>query len=177
LQVPSLRARPAKIAYVYTDARNGEAAQAGGQGRGQGARAEPVVRRAMLVEDDDTAVARLGGTGEVDAQHFTGDGPMFSVAASANMAFAEALIGNFDWCVRFTMRDTYRCDARLKLWNVIAVATGSGKARPLIYDFDVSGMVTGSHRWFPDVYNEAFVPSRSQREVEVRGQVQRTRSL
>jgi hypothetical protein len=58
---------------------------------------------------------------------------------------------------------------------VIAARTGEGKARPIMYDFDVSGMVTGSHRWFKNVYNAAFASS--PREVEVIGQVQRTRSL
>jgi hypothetical protein len=38
-------------------------------------------------------------------------------------------------------------------------------------------MVTGSHSWFKSVYNAGFVPSGSQREIEVLGQVQRTRLL
>jgi hypothetical protein len=165
--VPALRARPATITYVRTGARTGES----------GAAAEPLVRHAMLLEDEDAAIARLGGTAEIDVAEFTSADKMFSVADAANLAFAEAMIGNFDWCLKFTADDTYRCDARNTLWNIIAMATPEGKARPLIYDFDVAGMVAGSHRWFASVYNEAFVPSKSQREVEVIGQVQRTRSL
>jgi hypothetical protein len=38
-------------------------------------------------------------------------------------------------------------------------------------------MITGRHRWFKDVYYDGFVPSGSQPELEVLGQVQRTRSL
>jgi hypothetical protein len=38
-------------------------------------------------------------------------------------------------------------------------------------------MVAGSHPWFKTVFNGAFVPSRSQTEVEVLAQVQRTRAL
>src|SRR5262249_29717857 len=73
--------------------------------------------------------------------------------------------------------DTYRCNARHPLWNVIAVGGGAERARPLIYDFDVSGVVAGGHRWFPDVYNEQFLPSRSRPAIEVLGQLERTRSL
>jgi hypothetical protein len=47
----------------------------------------------------------------------------------------------------------------------------------VLYDFDVSGMVAGTHRWFGDVYNDAFVESRSHPAVEVLGQLQRTRAL
>jgi hypothetical protein len=102
---------------------------------------------------------------------------MFAAEDASALAFAQALIGNFDWCVKFTPTDQYRCDARMKLWNVIAAETDGGKARPIMYDFDVSGMVTGSHRWFGDVFNATFAPSRSPREVEVIAQLQRTRSL
>src|SRR5262245_43117767 len=76
-----------------------------------------------------------------------------------------------------TADDTYRCNARHPLWNIAAAAMDGGHARPLMYDFDVSGMVTGRHPWFNDVLTADFVPSRSQAEVEVLTQVQRTRSL
>jgi hypothetical protein len=52
-----------------------------------------------------------------------------------------------------------------------------GKVRPVMHDFDVSGMVTGSHAWFKSVFNPGFVESGSEREIEVLGQVQRTRTL
>jgi hypothetical protein len=167
LRIPALRARPARITYVYSDRPEGS----------DGAVDRRLERNAMLLEDDDDAIERLGGKKEITADEFTTADELFSREDAANLAFAEALIGNFDWCVRFSAGDTYRCDARLKLWNVIAARTGGGKARPIMYDFDVSGMVTGSHRWFGTVYNAAFVPSKSEREVEVIAQVQRTRTL
>jgi hypothetical protein len=46
-----------------------------------------------------------------------------------------------------------------------------------LYDFDVSGMVTGGHPWFATVFAASFVPSRSQIETEVIAQVQRARTL
>jgi hypothetical protein len=46
-----------------------------------------------------------------------------------------------------------------------------------MYDFDVSGMVTGHHRWFADIFNEAFLPSASPARLEVISQLQRTRTL
>ena len=87
------------------------------------------------------------------------------------------MIGNFDWCLKMTRDDAYRCNARHPLWNVLAIVGADGKTRPLIYDFDVAGMVAGQHRWFGDVFNEAFLASKSHPAVEVVGQVQRTRSL
>src|SRR5262249_31212908 len=122
-------------------------------------------------------VSRVGGTHRIEPAQFTTAAEMFTPEDSANLAFAQALIGNFDWCVKFSGQDSYRCDARLKLWNVIAAAVKNGRAKPLMYDFDVTGMVAGRHRWLPDVYNAAFVRSKSEREGAVVGQLQRTRSL
>jgi hypothetical protein len=73
--------------------------------------------------------------------------------------------------------DTYRCDDRHALWNITAAVDADGRSRPVMYDFDVSGMVAGRHRWLKDVLNTAFVTSGSPVEVEVVSQVQRTRSL
>jgi hypothetical protein len=165
LGVPSLKARPARITYVFTDAR------ADGQAGG-----ETLVRNAMLLEDDDAAIARFG-TKEIPEAAFTNARDAFKVEDAARLAFAEALIGNFDWCVRFYPEDRYRCDARHPLWNVLAVQSRDGRAIPVMYDFDVTGMVTGRHAWFGEVYNEAFIGSRSHAEIEVLGQVQRTRTL
>jgi hypothetical protein len=159
LQVPTLKARPARITYV----------QAGG-GR------PPLVRNAMLLEDDDDARARLGAEQEIEPTAFSNAKDEFKPEGTAQIAFAEALIGNFDWCLKFTADDTYRCDARRILWNVMALR-GGGRTFPLIYDFDVTGMVAGRHLWFADVYNDAFVSSKSQPEIEVLGQLQRTRAL
>jgi hypothetical protein len=161
--VPTLKARQARITYVYTD--------------GNSSRPESVVRNAIIIEDDDEAVKRLGGTRQIDEKGFTSAHDQFTPADTAIVAFAEAMIGNFDWCLKMTRDDAYRCNARHPLWNVLAVVGSDNRARPLIYDFDVAGMVTGRHRWFKDVYYDGFVESRSQPTLEVLGQVQRTRSL
>jgi hypothetical protein len=59
----------------------------------------------------------------------------------------------------------------------VAAAADGGAARPIIYDFDVSGIVTGHHPWFKDVFNAAFASTKTPIEAEVLAQVQRTRSL
>jgi len=155
--IPTLRARPARITYVEA-----------GKSR---------ERNAVIVESDGDAMRRLGGAHDIAPEAFTSARAMFSTEDSARVAFAEAMIGNFDWCLKYFDGDTYRCDARRKLWNVMAIAMPDGGARPLIYDFDVSGMVAGKHAWFGDVFNTAFVESGSHPKLEVLGQVQRTRSL
>ena len=165
--VPTLKARPAKVTYVYADARPGQSPP----------QEQPIVRNAMLLEDVDEAVKRFGGVREIEEKAFTNAKAQFAAADTARIALAEAMIGNFDWCLKMTADDAYRCNARHPLWNIIAAVSADGKARPLMHDFDVSGMVAGSHGWFKTVFNEAFVPSRSQTEVEVLAQVQRTRAL
>jgi hypothetical protein len=155
LGVPSLHAQHARVTYVSPKG--------------------TIVRNAMILEEDREAIKRSGGKDDIEPAEFT-TAEMFAPADAAALAFAEALIGNFDWCLKFSERDTYRCDARMKLWNVIAVKVGDS-ARPLIYDFDIAGMVTGSHLWFTNVYTESFAPPASQRAVEVIAQLQRTRSL
>jgi hypothetical protein len=159
LQIPTLKARPARITYVYSDAQQ-----------------PPLVRNAMLLEDDGDAKKRLGADQEIDPAAFSNAHDEFKAEDTAHLAFAEALIGNYDWCLKFTADDTYRCDARRILWNVMALR-GNGRTFPLMYDFDVSGMAAGRHTWFGDVYNEAFVSSKSHPEVEALGQLQRTRAL
>jgi hypothetical protein len=166
--VPALKARPAKITYVFADAR---------ESRSAAQTAQPVVRNGMLLENADEAVKRLGGERELDVKAFTDARAMFSTADTARLAFAEAMIGNFDWCLKMFPQDAYRCDARDPLWNIVAAATADGRARPLIYDFDIAGMVVGRHSWFKNTFNGAFVPSRSHTEIEVLAQVQRTRTL
>jgi len=164
LEVPALKARPARITYVFTS---------GDGNAGEGRR---LTRNALLLEDDDDAKQRFGASGDITEEKFTSADAAFAPADTARLVFAEALIGNFDWCLRMTRGDTYRCDARHPLWNILAF-TRDGRATPVIYDFDVSGMVAGRHQWFHEVYNEAFVPSKSAAAVEVLGQLQRTRSL
>jgi hypothetical protein len=161
--VPALKARAAVITYVYADATD--------------AQREPIARNALLLEDSDDAVRRLGGEREITEREFTTASALFSSADTLAVAFAEAMIGNFDWCLKMTAADRYRCDARHPVWNIAVADMGGGKARPLLYDFDVSGMVTGRHPWFSDVFNAAFVESGSQIETEVLAQVQRARTL
>ena len=165
--VPTLRVRQARISYVYTDPRPSQTPDQN----------QPVVRNAIIVEDDDEAVKRLGGVRQIDEKGFVSARDMLSVEDTALVAFAEAMIGNFDWCLKMTRDDAYRCNARHPLWNVLAIVGADGQTRPLIYDFDVAGMVTGKHRWFSYVYNDAFLSSRSHPAIEVVGQVQRTRTL
>jgi hypothetical protein len=98
-------------------------------------------------------------------------------ADAARIAFGEAMIGNFDWCLKFAPDDSYRCNARKPLWNILAFDRGDGSVALLMQDFDLAGIVVGHHNWFKTIFNAAFVPSKSEVEVEVLGQVQRTRSL
>jgi hypothetical protein len=163
--VPTLKARPAKVTYLYADTKPGQTPP---QDR-------PLVRHALIVEDDDDAIERIGGKGEIAESDFTTAHAQFAVADTVRLIFAEALIGNFDWCLKLTPDDRFRCDARHPLWNIIAARTAAGRSRPIVHDFDVSGMVSGQHPWFKDVFNEAFAGSHA--EVEVAAQLQRTRSL
>lgn len=154
--VPTLRARPATITYV------------------DGA-ATALTRGAMLLEDEHDAIERLGGQNTL--KRFTSASDDFAVNDAAALAFAEAMIGNFDWGLKFSPDDYYRIDDSHPLWNVVAVRRADGSAFPLINDFDLSGIVTGSHRWFERVYFDGVLASRSHRAIEVIGQVQRTRTL
>jgi hypothetical protein len=157
--VPALRARPARITYVDT-----------------GTNGTPLARNALVLEDDDDAMERAGGRteltldnfGDVAARHATGDAGL--------VAFGEALIGNFDWCLKFTPDDIYRCDASKPVWNLLAFER-DGATALMMKDFDLAGVVVGRHPWFDTVWNRAFVPSKSPIEIEVLSQVQRTRSL
>jgi hypothetical protein len=157
--VAALKARPARISYAMT---------------GPASRTPPVIRNAMLLEDDDAAIARLGGAGQVDPKQFTSADTTFSPEDTARVAFAQAMIGNFDWCLRMTAGDTYRCNDTTPLWNVMAVHRG-GRTVPVIHDFDIAGLVVGRHLWFGKVFNASFATSEP--AVEVLAQVQRTRSL
>lgn len=159
--IPTLRTRPARITYEDTAA-SGTAL---------------VTRFALLLEDDDAAAARLGATAVLDEDTFGSASVQFSDADTARLAFAEALIGNFDWCLRMFPGDIYRCDDRHPLWNILGLAGTGPKDIPLPYDFDLAGPVVGRHIWFPQVFDEAFVEPPSSVRVEVLAQVQRTRSL
>jgi len=165
--VPTLKARPARVSYVYTDARTGQTP----------AQDQPIVRHAFVLEDTDDAVKRFGGVREVGEKEFSDAQSAFQAADTARLAFAEAMIGNYDWCLRMKPGDTFRCNAEHPLWNVVSAVAADGKATPIIYDFDVSGIVAGKHPWLETHFNENFVSSRSPIEVAVLAQVQRTRAL
>jgi hypothetical protein len=157
LGVRSFKARPARLTYIYEDS-------------------EPIVRGGMLLEDDREAMKRFGADHEIEAPEFRDAERDFSPEDTAKLAFAEALIGNFDWCLKFFANDTYRCDARRPLWNIMAFAPKDGRAFPVMYDFDIAGMVVGRHRWFADIFFERF-EGKSAPAVEVLAQVQHTRSV
>jgi hypothetical protein len=161
--VPALKARAAVITYVYTDANPTQPRN--------------IERHAFLLEDTDDAVRRLGGRREITERDFTTARALFTPADTLAAAFAEAMIGNFDWCLKMTADDAYRCNRRHPVWNIAVAEVGGGKARPLLYDFDVSGIVTGQHPWFADVFNASFLASQSPIETEVLAQVQRMRTL
>jgi hypothetical protein len=156
--VPTLRARSAHITYVDPTG-------------------PPVTRAAMILEGDGEARKRLGGTSEVPLEAFGDVRTRHAVADAARIAFGEALIGNFDWCLKFSPDDAYRCDERKPLWNVVAYERANGGTTLVVKDLDIAGVVVGRHPWFNTVFNPAFLPSKSPAEIEVVSQVQRTRSL
>jgi hypothetical protein len=160
--MPSLRARPARITYEDTS---------------REAAIGSITRDAMLLEDEQAAMKRIGASKSIAMERFHSAKEELSPADTINVAFAEALIGNFDWCLKMAPGDKYRCDARKPLWNVLALAKSSDGVVPVIYDFDIAGMVTGRHPWFPTIFNAAFVQPPSEPRVEVDAQLQRTRSV
>lgn len=185
--VATLRTRPARITYVYgpQQANDGRAAASA-----QAPASRRLVRNALLVEDEADAMARLDADGELlpkGGEREPGDKRVlgrfetadrqFSAADSARVAFAEAMIGNFDWAVKFHAGDTYRNDAKDGLWNVLALVRRGREAFPLVYDFDLAGIVAGRHVWFRNVFPARFATAESPAAVEVLAQVQRTRSL
>ena len=120
-----------------------------------------------LLEDDDDASRRLGATIQLTEDRFDTARSTFAEADSARLAFAQAMVGNFDWCLRFHPGDRYRCDDLHPLWNILGVAHDDTWALPVVYDFDLSGIVVGRHNWFGKVFSTSFVPSRSRIEIEV----------
>jgi len=156
---PTLRTRPARVTYIDK------------------AQSAPLERNALLLEDDDDAMKRVKGTAELPMESFGSVATRNASTDAARIAFAQALIGNFDWCLKFSPDDIYRCNEPKPLWNVAAFDLGGGKASLLMKDFDLAGVVVGQHKWFDTVWNRGFVPSKSEVEIEVLSQVQRTRSL
>lgn len=158
--VPTLRSRPARITYIDE-----------GQGK------DPLVRNAMLLEDSDAARARLHLGSEIPLTAFGNVRARHATTDAVRIAFGEALVGNFDWCLRFSPDDLYRCDNSKPLWNLLAFERQGGDAALVALDFDLAGTVVGRHPWFSKVYNPNFLASHSQVDLEVMSQVQRTRSL
>jgi len=156
-EVPTLRTRPATVTYVD---------------KGK----PPLTRKAMLVEDDGDAKKRLQGTVEIPMEQFGDAKARGALADAARIAFGQAMIGNFDWHLRNSPDDVYRGNVRKPIWNILAFDRG-GKAALLAKDFDLAGIVVGRHSWFKTIFNPAYVPSKSEIDVEVLSQVQRTRSL
>jgi hypothetical protein len=87
------------------------------------------------------------------------------------------MVGNFDWCLKYTPDDVYRCDASKPLWNMAAFERADDPPALVLKDFDIAGMVVGHHIWFATVFNPAFVPSKSEIAIEALAQIQRTRTL
>ena len=158
-EAPTLRTRAARITYIDK------------------AQPAPLERGALLLEDDDDAMKRVGGTAEIPMEAFGSVAVKGATADAARIAFAQAMIGNFDWCLKFSPDDIYRCNEPKPLWNVLAFDHGGGKTSLLMKDFDLAGVVVGRHTWFDKIWNRAFVTSNSEPEIEVLSQVQRTRSL
>ena len=160
IEAPTLQTRPARITYI-------DKAKGG----------TPLVRNALLLEDDDDAMKRAGGTAELSMETFGDVTTRGAVADGVRIAFAQAMIGNFDWHLKISPEDrNYRGTDEKPLWNVVAFDKG-GSASLIMKDFDLAGIVVGRHGWFDKVWNPAFVPSKSRTEIEVLSQVQRTRSL
>src|SRR6185503_14587230 len=127
VEAPTLRARPARITYVDAGQR--------------------LERNALLLEDDDDALKRFGGEREVTMESFGDVKARNAASDAARIAFAEAMIGNFDWCMRFAPDDIYRCNQPKPLWNVLAFERGDGRTGLAIKDFDLAGTVVGGHPW------------------------------
>jgi len=119
-------------------------------------------------------MARLGAT---ELEHFENAAHDFTADDTIRLLFAEAMIGNFDWCLKYSAESTYQCTAKERLYNLIALKRADGSAFPLMYDFDLAGAVTGGNSWLSKVYSDEFAPGESRRRVEVTGQVERSRSL
>jgi hypothetical protein len=157
-EVPTLRARPATVTYLD---------------KGQA----PLKRKALLVEDDGDAKKRLQGIAEIPMEQFGDAKARGALADAGRIAFGQAMIGNFDWHLKNFPEDEYRGNVRKPIWNILAFDRGEGKAALLAKDFDLAGIVVGRHSWFKTIFNPAYVPSKSEIEIEVLSQVQRTRSL
>ena len=130
----------------------------------------------MLLEDAGEAANGCSAGDEITMADFGSADARTDHQRYRRTDFAEAMIGNFDWCLRFTPGDTYRCNASKPLWNILAFEREDARALPVMHDFDLSGMVTGRHTWF-DRFQPGFSGCGHRPEVEVVSQLQRTRTL
>ena len=115
MAIPSLKARPARLTYVES-------------GSGKPA-PEPLVRDAMLLEDDSEALKRYGARSELSPKQFGSAPSVFAMPDLAKLFFAEAMIGNFDWCLRMSPRDMYRCNPTTPIWNILGLIRSEGTGR------------------------------------------------
>jgi hypothetical protein len=128
----------------------------------------------MLLEDDADAARRLDAHEMKDFSNAAAD---FAPDDAARLAFGEAMIGNFDWCLKFSPDDRYRCDARHPLWNLLALDRRNGTALPLMFDFDLSGMVTGRHPWYHRAFTDLYAGPGKRPLTEVVAQLQHARTV
>ena len=118
---------------------------------------EPLVRNALLLEDDDDAMARVEGNAELALEEFGNVGDARRAADAARIAFSEAMIGNFDWCLKFSPGrhlPLQRAQATVERARLRRTA-----AKPTLDD---EGLRSRGHRrrktpWFHTVWNRAFV--------------------
>jgi len=75
LGVPALKARPARISYVYTDARSGQTPD----------QQKPIVRNAMLLETTGATLKRLGAVSELTETQFSNARERFSAEDTATL--------------------------------------------------------------------------------------------
>ena len=161
--VATFKVRTARIVYIDVEPEAGTASSA-----------TAIERNAIFVEDIDSAMARLRAT---EVEHFENAAHDFTADDTIRLLFAEAMIGNFDWCLKYSAESTYQCTAKERLYNLIALKGADGTVFPLAYDFDLAGAVTGANPWLSKVYSDEFAPRESRRGVEVTGQVERSRTL
>ena len=133
--------------------------------QGQGT---PLERNALLLEDDDDAMKRVGGTAEMPLETFGSVATRGAAADAARIAFARGDDRQLRLVPEVLARTTSTAaTSRKPLWNVLAFDLGGGKTSLMMKDFDLAGIVVGRHAWFDKVWNRAFVPSKSETEIEV----------
>lgn len=110
--------------------------------------------QAFLLESMDSLAARLGGS-EIEVRYgtFTSVEQTVGLRAgeleTARIYFAEGLIANWDWDLRYlNNRDPMHGRG---FWNMAAVGFTDGTRITIPYDFDLSGTVNGKYYSLPKV--------------------------